>query len=81
VRQWPNEQTISHSTREKVVITPEQLVQESEALIKLLNDPRFAAPKVQRLIERVINELAYVNGGDAPPVSQVLLNDLAQGLL
>ena len=55
------------------MITVEQLVAESEALVKLLNDPRFADQKSQNLIVSVINELAWVNDGEAMPESQMLV--------
>ena len=54
------------------MITAEQLVAESNALMKLLNDPRFAAPQMQTLIASVINELAWANDGEAIPESQMI---------
>jgi hypothetical protein len=63
------------------MITPEQLAAESEALTKLLDDPRFQSPGTPSLIALVINELAWVNDGEAMPASQILINDLEQGLI
>ena len=54
------------------MITPEQLVAESEALVKLMNDPAYFAPEIQMVLARVLNELAWVNDGEPPPVSQIL---------
>ena len=58
------------------MVTPEQLIAESEALVKLLNDPRFADPQRQQFIATVINELAWVNDGQAIPASQVIDQNL-----
>ena len=62
------------------MITPEQLAAESDALMKLSDDPRFQAPSTQRTIARVINALAWVNDGQSPPVSQMLIDEHEQGL-
>jgi hypothetical protein len=53
--------------------TAAEIVAESEALIKLMNDPNFYAPELQMMIARVINELAWLND-DAPPVSKILVD-------
>ena len=54
------------------MITPEQLAAESEALVKLMNDPRFDVPMYQNAIRLVLNELAWINDGEALPVTQIL---------
>lgn len=54
------------------MITPAQLAAESQALMKLLNDPRFADPTSQTMIAQVINELAWVNDGQAIPASEMI---------
>ena len=58
------------------MITPEQLIAESNALMKLLNDPRFADRQMQTMIAQVINELAWVNDGEAIPASNIIANNL-----
>ena len=60
------------------MITPEQLVAESEALVKLMNDPAYSAPEIQMVLARVLNELAWVNDGEPPPVSQILVDRQAR---
>ena len=55
------------------MITVDQLVAESEALMKLYNDPRFVSdPIKQVLIGMLLNELAWVNDGEAIPASQMI---------
>jgi hypothetical protein len=48
-------------------------VAESMALIKLMNNPNFYDPITQEILARVLNELAWMNDNDAPPVSEILI--------
>ena len=56
--------------------TEQQIAAESDALMKLMVDPRFSGPIWQAIITRVLNELAWINDGVPPPVSKILVDEI-----
>lgn len=57
--------------------TDKQIADESDALVQLMVDPRFSGPIWQAIIARVLNELAWLNDGEAPPVSKILVDEVS----
>lgn len=55
------------------MITAEQLGGETHALLGLLNDSNYSDPETQRLIRMLINELAWVNDGEAMQASVAIV--------
>lgn len=55
------------------MITAEQLGGETHALLGLLNDLNYSDPETQRLIRMLINELAWVNDGEAMQASVAIV--------